>query len=151
MLTRKRIIEAVRDCLVKAGTTFRADQVKAYREAIRLDPGFIKAHRNLAFSLDEIGDAEGAGTAYNDLARLLKQKGELDDAIKAFREAIRLAPTHAEVWMDFGDVLIRKNKLEQAARCFEKARKADKNSPELRKRAEERLRKCRKRIESQTR
>lgn len=35
MLTRKRIIEAVRDCLVKAGTTFRADQVKAYREAIK--------------------------------------------------------------------------------------------------------------------
>ena len=35
MLTRKKIIEAVRDCLVKAGTTFRADQVTAYREAIK--------------------------------------------------------------------------------------------------------------------
>jgi len=34
MLTKKEIEKAVRDCLVKAGTTFRADQHKAYRKAI---------------------------------------------------------------------------------------------------------------------
>ncbi len=35
MLTRKDIEEAVKKCLVKAGTTFRKDQLQAYRKAIR--------------------------------------------------------------------------------------------------------------------
>lgn len=35
MLSQKRIEEAVRDCLIKAGTTFRKDQLEAYRRAIR--------------------------------------------------------------------------------------------------------------------
>jgi fumarate hydratase subunit alpha len=35
MLSRNKIEDAVRDCLVKAGTTFRKDQRKAYRDAIR--------------------------------------------------------------------------------------------------------------------
>lgn len=34
MLSRSRIEEAVEGCLVKAGTTFRKDQVEAYRNAI---------------------------------------------------------------------------------------------------------------------
>lgn len=35
MLTREKIEEAVKDCLVKAGTTFRKDQLDAYRRAIQ--------------------------------------------------------------------------------------------------------------------
>jgi fumarate hydratase subunit alpha len=35
MLSRKRIENAVKHCLVKAGTTFRKDQLDAYRNAIR--------------------------------------------------------------------------------------------------------------------
>jgi fumarate hydratase subunit alpha len=35
MFSRKRIENAVRDCLIRAGTTFREDQKKAYRDAIR--------------------------------------------------------------------------------------------------------------------
>ena len=35
ILTREEIVEAVKNCLVKAGTSFRADQTKAYRRAIR--------------------------------------------------------------------------------------------------------------------
>jgi len=35
MLTQRKIEDAVKDCLVKAGTTFRKDQVDAYRKAIR--------------------------------------------------------------------------------------------------------------------
>jgi fumarate hydratase subunit alpha len=34
MLTRAKIEDAVRNCLVKAGTTFRPDQLRAYRKAI---------------------------------------------------------------------------------------------------------------------
>ncbi len=35
MLTQRKIEHAVKDCLVKAGTTFRKDQIDAYRRAIR--------------------------------------------------------------------------------------------------------------------
>ena len=35
MVGRKKIEDAVRDCLIRAGTTFREDQKKAYRNAIR--------------------------------------------------------------------------------------------------------------------
>jgi len=35
MLTQKRIESAVKDCLIRAGTTFRKDQKVAYRDAIR--------------------------------------------------------------------------------------------------------------------
>jgi len=35
MLTGRKIEQAVRDCLIKAGTTFRKDQLDAYRAAIR--------------------------------------------------------------------------------------------------------------------
>jgi fumarate hydratase subunit alpha len=35
MLSQKRIEEAVKKCLIKAGTTFRKDQLDAYRNAIR--------------------------------------------------------------------------------------------------------------------
>jgi len=35
MLTRAKIEDAVKNCLVKAGTTFRPDQLRAYRRAIK--------------------------------------------------------------------------------------------------------------------
>jgi fumarate hydratase subunit alpha len=35
MLTRAKIEDAVKNCLVKAGTTFRPDQLRAYRNAIK--------------------------------------------------------------------------------------------------------------------
>jgi fumarate hydratase subunit alpha len=35
MLSRNKIKNAVKECLLKAGTTFRKDQLKAYRDAIR--------------------------------------------------------------------------------------------------------------------
>ena len=35
MLSRKKIEDAVKNCLIKAGTTFRKDQLDAYRNAIR--------------------------------------------------------------------------------------------------------------------
>jgi len=35
MISQKRIEEAVKKCLIKAGTTFRKDQLDAYRNAIR--------------------------------------------------------------------------------------------------------------------
>lgn len=49
MMNRKGIEEAVRDCLIRAGTTFRADQVKAYQKAIRSE-----ANQNAKWALETI-------------------------------------------------------------------------------------------------
>jgi len=49
MLTKKKIEEAVRNCLVKAGTTFRADQRKAYQRAIERE-----RNRNARWVLERI-------------------------------------------------------------------------------------------------
>jgi len=37
MLSRKKVEDAARDCLVKAGTTFRPDQLRAYRNAVKAE------------------------------------------------------------------------------------------------------------------
>ena len=49
MLTKKKIEVAVRNCLVKAGTTFRADQHKAYQRAIERE-----RNRNARWVLERI-------------------------------------------------------------------------------------------------
>ncbi len=47
MITQKAIVSAVKNCLVKAGTTFRKDQLDAYKSAARKEKietpdGFLK-------------------------------------------------------------------------------------------------------------
>ena len=56
MLDRDIIAQKVSDCLVKAGTTFRADQMKAYRKAIKQEE-----NRNAQWVLEKI--LENAETA----------------------------------------------------------------------------------------
>jgi len=125
--------------------------IKAFWEAILINPDFIPAHGNLASALAKAGDVDGAATAYYDLGILLRKKGDIDGAVKAFRESIHRVSTRAEVWMDFGDALVRKNLLEKAVTCFERAQEVAPESPKLKKRAEERIRACRKKIEGRSR
>jgi len=56
MLSKKRIETAVKESVVKAGTTFRGDQTKAYRNAIRKEQ-----NKNAKWVLEKI--LENAGTA----------------------------------------------------------------------------------------
>ena len=71
---------------------------------LRLDPNRAIAQRNLAITLDDIGDLDGAITAYGKALRLepdhvnthynlgnaFRGKGDQGGAIGAYREALRL-------------------------------------------------------------
>ena len=49
MITQKAIVSAVKDCLVKAGTTFRKDQLDAYKSAARKEK-----NRNAKWVLEKL-------------------------------------------------------------------------------------------------
>ena len=49
MITQKTIVSAVKDCLVKAGTTFRKDQLDAYKSAARKEK-----NRNAKWVLEKL-------------------------------------------------------------------------------------------------
>jgi tetratricopeptide (TPR) repeat protein len=105
-------------CLLRA----RGDlpgAVAAYREAIRLDPGFAEAHFNLGEVLHSSGDRAGATARYreairldpdfalthNNLGNVLRDSGDTAGATAEYREAIRLMPDLAEVHTNLGSLL----------------------------------------------
>ena len=68
MLNKKEIEEATKHCLVKAGTSFRADQVKAYKSAI-----LKETNKNARWVLERI--LENAKTAQRNIFPLCDDTG----------------------------------------------------------------------------
>ena len=81
-----------------------------YREALRLDPNFGKAHNNLGNALVEQGRFAEAIShyskaletkayypeAHNNLGAALARQGKLQEAIAQFRKALRLKPDYLQ-------------------------------------------------------
>lgn len=78
-----------------------SDAIKAYDEAIRLDPNFAAAWHN-------------KGNA-------LSSQGKYDEAIKAYDEAIRLDPNNIFAWGDKGMILDRLARYDEAIQSISKA------------------------------
>jgi tetratricopeptide (TPR) repeat protein len=76
--------------------------IKAYDEAIRLDPKFAMAWNNKGLAL--FG------------------QGKYDEAIKALDEAIRLDPTYVYPWIGKGNVLKLLGRTSEADAAFAKAK-----------------------------
>nr|AHZ45649.1 serine/threonine protein kinase [uncultured bacterium] len=74
------------------------EAIRAYREAIRLDPRDAATHFNLALAL--------------------KAKGQLDEAIAAYREAIRLDPRDAAAHNNLGVALKARGQLDEAIAAY---------------------------------
>ena len=77
------------------------EAIKAYDEAIRLDP-------NLA-------------EAWNNKGNALYSQGKYDEAIKAYDEAIRLDPNFADAWCNKGNALDDKGKYDEAIKAYDEA------------------------------
>lgn len=102
------------------------EAVRAYREALRLDPEHADAHVNLGRLLHERGAVEAAAghyrraaelrptdaTAAYDLGVALQDLGRFDEAAAAYGAAIELAPNHADTHFNLSAVYER---LGQAA------------------------------------
>jgi tetratricopeptide (TPR) repeat protein len=68
--------------------------IECYREATRVDPGYVLAHNNLGFSLNRKGDPDGAAAS--------------------FREAVRLDPKFADPHYHLGRILQRQGRPVEA-------------------------------------
>lgn len=112
------------------------DARQAFIQALRIDPGHLRATEGLARleaasgqgrqgierlreSLRRRQDPEG----YLTLGRLLRQVGDFDEAEKAYREAMRQRPDHAETRFELGALLAAKARHDEAEthlrRCIE--------------------------------
>jgi Flp pilus assembly protein TadD len=106
-----------------------------FREALRLDSGYLNARYNLARALAASGDLDGAAAEYSSF--LEKQPSDADahaalgtiqfkqqkypEALAHFREAARLNPQNADVQANLGTLLAIAGDLPAAAQAFENA------------------------------
>ena len=110
-------------------SSLRGDAIAAYREAIRLKPGYASAHVSLGVALYAMGKFDAAVATFREAIRLrpedstshfnlgngLQAKGQLDDAIAAWREAIRLKPDLLNAHVYLARTLKAKGQLADAA------------------------------------
>lgn len=117
----------------KSGRT--DDAVRAYHEAIRLNPRYLEAHINLGNALKERGTVADSIEAYrkaltinhshadihNNLGVAFKEQGQIQEAIDSYRHAIELKPTHIEARNNLGLALMETGQLREAVDSFEQA------------------------------
>jgi tetratricopeptide (TPR) repeat protein len=116
------------------------DAVAETEEALRLDPGLVKAHINLLILYSRMGNREKAEEhyraavklnptqfpdAYYNYGVLLIMEGKLEEAEQAFRKALAISPSYAAAHNDLGNVLERQGKLAEAAAEYAKAIEGD--------------------------
>jgi Flp pilus assembly protein TadD len=73
----------------------------AYRAALAIDPAQAALHGNLAFALDETGDAVAAEHHY--------------------RQALTLEPEQAQLWINYGVLLLQGKRLDEAEAALRRA------------------------------
>ena len=131
--------------------------IAAYREAIRLDPDYVKAHNNLGTALYAKGDLDGALAEFRAVLRLdpnhvyahmnlgivLQQKGDLEGALEEYRTAVRLDPADYKTHQNLAVGLRKNGDIEAADReAMEAARlltESLKKQPKYRKNNETEL------------
>jgi Tfp pilus assembly protein PilF len=118
------------------------EAVVALEKAIAVDPKHWKSHNNLALAAIDLGELEVAEAhyreslaikpqpaIYNDLGFVLERQGLPDEAMTAYREAIKLDPKSATAQYNLGSSLARSGNLAEAERHL---RSAVKMSPDSR-------------------
>ncbi|MDD4651253.1 MAG: tetratricopeptide repeat protein [Methanothrix sp.] len=115
------------------------EALKAYDEAIRLDPDYASAWNYKGETLDSQGKYDEALKAYDEAIRLdpdyalawnnkgyaLSELGKYDEAIKAYDEAIRLDPDYAFAWSNKGATLDSQGKYDEALKAYDEAIRLD--------------------------
>ena len=122
------------------GETGQTEQeIKAYREALRIDPEHAKAWYNLGVAYGKTGQTEQEIKAYREALRIdpeyadawfylgfdFGQAGQTEQAIKAYREALRIDPEHAKAWFNLGFVYAIKGERTQVLEVYRQLRALD--------------------------
>ena len=112
-----------------------AEAIPVWRDALAKDPNDGRAHRNLAYALNQTGRRAEAlaefrqacslspddPLAFADFALALLQQGKPDDAIANYRKSIALDPWNAGVQADLGALLAQKGKTAEGFELLQKA------------------------------
>ncbi len=115
------------------------DAVASYREALRIEPDYAKAHYNLGNVLQEQGRLDDAvacyrealriepalADAHNNLGNALQKQDRLDDAVTCYREALRIESDYAMAHYNLGDALQKQDRLDDAVACYREALRID--------------------------
>jgi tetratricopeptide (TPR) repeat protein len=120
------------------------EAITAFKEAIRLKPGYAEFYNNLGNALKAKGLVDEAITAYKkairlkpafayayfDLGLALHNKGLLDEAVAAYKEAIHFKPDYAEAYNGLGNVLQNKRSLDKAIAAYKEAIRFEPSYPQ---------------------
>lgn len=112
-----------------------AEAIPYFRNAIRIQPQFARAHNKLGAALAELGqhaDAipyyrnaiaiqSGQAEALNNLGNALAKTGELDEALTYYKSAIAADANYASPHNGLGSALDDLGKLDEAIAEYEKA------------------------------
>jgi len=116
------------------------DAIAETEKALEIDPSLAKAHLNLLILYARTGrgkqaeeqykalvsrDPDQFPDAYYNYGVLLVEEGRLDEAEKAFRKALALAPSNDAAHDNLGYLLEREGKLEEAAIEYKRAIEAN--------------------------
>jgi serine/threonine protein kinase len=131
---------------LKEGNTFLnqkcyEEALKAYEEAIRLDPNYAIAHTSKGYVLYRMRSYEEALKAYEEAIRLdpnyaiahtskgrtLTELKRYEEALKAYEEAIRLDPNYVIAHTSKGYALTELKHYGEALRAYEEAIRLDPN------------------------
>jgi tetratricopeptide (TPR) repeat protein len=111
------------------------DAIAQFREALRINPEYSGAKRNIGIVLLKQGKidesikflTEAANSkgdqfkAHNYLGLAYAEKGELDTAIQHYKEAIRFAPDYVEAIANLGIALKEQGRVTEAIKEWERA------------------------------
>jgi len=75
----------------------------------------------ITLSRHAIAVTEGNYLAHNNLGGALDREGKADEAIRHYREAIRIMPSYADAWYNIGTTMAKQGKSAQAIPFYEKA------------------------------
>jgi Flp pilus assembly protein TadD len=118
------------------------EAVVALEKALSIDPKHWKAHNNLALAAIDSGELEVAEAhyreslaikpqpaIYNDLGVVLERQGLPDEALDAYRSAVKLDPRSASAQYNLGTSLARSGRFAEAEGHLRSAIKADPTNP----------------------
>jgi tetratricopeptide (TPR) repeat protein len=111
------------------------EAIKAFQNALKLDPSMGDAHQNLGLalvrsgrqqeSLIHFGDAvrlePKSASMHNNYAIMLGRAGRTDEAIKEFQTALRLAPDAATTHFNLANLLVEQHAQDEAMAHYSEA------------------------------